>query len=125
MFYIIETEGGTRQLHPFDQPLPSGWWAIGVTDDPNHALYPQPVRIITKLAFRRRFTLAERIALDAAREGLNPALPAEAVSALRTMQKDLDLAEDINLDDADVVAGLAFVQSLGLITAERAAEVLA
>lgn len=90
--------------------------ALGVEPDPTP-------RILTKLAFRRRFTLAERIAMDGAPD--NPALPAEARAALRTMARDLELAEEIDLDDSDVIAGLALLEQLGIIASGRAAEVRA
>ena len=41
------------------------------------------------------------------------------------MQKDLDLAEAVNLDDADVIAGLQLLEQLGLIAAGRADEIRA
>jgi len=84
---------------------------------------PPAVRIITKLEFRRRFTLTERIALDAA--PTNAALDATLRATLFTMTKDLELAESINLDDPDVVAGLALIESAGLIAAGRAAAISA
>jgi len=81
-----------------------------------------PSRTLTHLAFRRRFTLTERIAVDNAPDsGL---LPAEAAAALRTMAKDLELAQEVNLDDEDVAAGLAFLTQLGLLAPGRAAEIL-
>ena len=86
---------------------------------------PPSARILTKLAFRRRFSLAERITLDAAVAGLNPLLTAEVVAGLRTMQKDLELAEQIDLDDADVIYGLSVLVQVGLIAPERVAEILA
>lgn len=82
-------------------------------------------RILTKLEFRRRFTMSERITLDAAVAGLNPLLPAEVVAGLRTMQKDLELAEQIDLDDADVIYGLGVLEQIGLIAAGRADEIRA
>lgn len=84
---------------------------------------PPPVRILTRLGFRRRFTMAERIAFDNAPD--NQLLPAEARAAVRTMQNDLALAEEINLDDPDVVAGVGMLVQIGIISAQRAAEVLA
>lgn len=83
----------------------------------------QAPRIVTKLAFRRRFTLAERIAMDGAPD--NPVVAPSTRAALRTMARDLELAEEVNLDDEDVIAGLNLLESLGIIGDGRAAEVRA
>lgn len=110
---VVDTLAEAQAAYP-------GCDCVDVTSAPVIA----PVRTVTKLAFRRRFTLQERIALDTAVSGLNPLIPADAVAAMRTMQKDLELAEEINLEDPDVIHGLAFLQSLGLLTAERVQEIL-
>jgi hypothetical protein len=44
---------------------------------------------------------------------------------LRTLEKDLELAQDIDLDDPDVIAGLAFLEALGLLADGRADEIRA
>lgn len=77
---------------------------------------PEPVREIqlTKLQFLRRFTAAERIAI---RASSNPVI-------VDFMQL-LDLAQDVRLDDADTVAGVNYLEQLGLIGEGRAAEILA
>lgn len=81
-----------------------------------------PSRTMTHLAFRRRFTLQERITIDNAPDsGL---LPAEAAAALRTMAKDMELAEYVDLDDPDVIQGLAFLAQLGLLAPGRSDEIL-
>lgn len=98
------------------------WCAAG--NSPTLGVEAAPAeRILTKLAFRRRFTLAERVAMDSAPD--NTAFDANTRAILRTMTRDLELAEDINLDDADVISGVMLLEQLQIIAAGRAAEVLA
>jgi hypothetical protein len=77
---------------------------------------PEPIREVqlTKLQFLRRFSQAERIAI---RDSMNPII----VDFL----KMLDLAQDVRLDDPDTIAGVGYLESLELIAAGRAAEILA
>lgn len=68
---------------------------------------------ITKLQFQRRFTMQERIAIRASTDPI--------VVDYRELGT---LAESIELTDADVVAGLGYLESEGLIGTGRAAEIL-
>lgn len=86
--------------------------------DDERVEFPQPeiqreVQL-TKLQFLRRFTTAERIAI---RASTNPVI-------VDFMQL-LDLALDVRLDDPDTVTGVQYLESLTLIGAGRAAEILA
>lgn len=79
----------------------------------------QPVlvsRVMTKLAFLRRMTQAERVAFRQAAK-VDPVL--EDFMAL------LDLAMDVNKDDPDVISGLQKAEQAGLLATGRAAEILA
>lgn len=99
------------------------WCAEG--NSPMEVRSPEPIvepRILTRLGFRRRFTMTERIAFDNAPD--NQLLPAEARAAVRTMQNDLALAEEVDLDDPDVIAGVQMLVQIGLISQARATEVL-
>jgi hypothetical protein len=87
------------------------------------AVAPPVARRVSRLALRRRLTLAERIAFDHA--PTNPSLPEDVRAMLATMAKDLELAEDVDLDDADIVAGLALLESVGILAEGRAAEIRA
>lgn len=83
-------------------------------------------RRITKLAFRNRFTTAEKVGLEMASLD-NPAadLAARQVSAaLRVYLKDLDNATYIDLDRADTVHGVNQLVAFGLLTADRANHIL-
>lgn len=124
---------GQQRVAAADVWLETGdWWVIlpggavtGYTDAAfaeRFASLAPPARTLTKLAFRRRFTLAERIAVDAAPE--NVAFDSATRAALRTMAADLAMAEEVDLDDADVIAGVQLLVALGLLTSGRAAEIL-
>lgn len=69
---------------------------------------------LTQLAFLRRFTAEERIASRAS-----------ADPVVQDFLHLLGLAQEIRLDDADTVAGVNYLESLGLLAEGRAAEVLA
>lgn len=84
---------------------------------------PVAPRMVTKLEFRRRFNLAERMAVDSAPD--NPDVPLQVRLAVRTLLADLALAENVYLDDPDTIYGINFLAQVGLITPERAAEILA
>jgi hypothetical protein len=82
---------------------------------------------LTRLQFRELFTAAERATIDGFRVGLesNPALTAEQKAAIRTGFIDFDAAQNIVrpfLTPVLQMLGL-FVQ-LGLLTAERSAEIV-
>ena len=72
---------------------------------------PQPP--LTQLAFLRRFTAAERIAIRASVD-----------LVVQDFLHLLGLAQEIRLDDADTVAGVNYLETLGLLADGRAAVVL-
>lgn len=74
---------------------------------------PREVQL-TKLQFLRRFTAYERIAI---RASSNPIIV--------DFMSLLDLALDVRLDDPDTIAGVNYLETLELIGAGRAAEILA
>lgn len=82
--------------------------------------------IITRAAFRSRFTQSEKIAIELA--GLDdPSATMEARSqaaAIRTYQKDVDAAEFIDLTDPATAGGVQALEAAGLLAAGRAAEIL-
>lgn len=75
---------------------------------------PVPLAPLTQLAFLRRFTAEERIACRASSDPV-----------VQDFLHLLGLAQDVRLDDADTVAGVQYLESLGLLDAGRAAAVLA
>lgn len=87
----------------------------------NHVLeQPAPVvpesRTLTKRAYLGRFTAEERVAIRTA---------AKQSVALEDYLELLAVSEDINLDDPDLIAGLAMLEGVGLIAPGRAAEIRA
>ena len=85
-----------------------GWTWIG-TDTGSSA--PKPM---TPLAFMRRFTMRERVAIRAS-----------ADPVLMDFLWLLGQAPDVRVDDPDTIAGVGYVESLGLIADGRGAEILA
>ena len=75
---------------------------------------PEPVTVVSRLDFQRRFTRTERIALRAA-ETTDP-----VVADFLLM---LTLAEDVDLTSPDVTEGLAYLEANGFVTAERGAAI--
>jgi hypothetical protein len=106
-------------------PLPSGLGVKEVAEPGARAAWDEQAlvfveaqgpRVMTRLEFLRRFTSSERIATRAAAVG-NP-----AIADMLALQ---DAAGYIDLDDPDTQAGVAYLESLGVIAAGRAAQVLA
>lgn len=86
----------------------------------------QPTRRrITPLAFRRRFTSAERAAIEWAAVDRADATSGERQQAaqLRSTLKDQELASFIDLDDPDVAAGVQLLETVGLIADGRALQI--
>ena len=80
----------------------------------NQAQNPTP-RIVTKLEFMRRLTQNERVELYTAEKS------DIHVSVWMDMFR---LAQEINLDDPDLIQGLQLFELAGLITTGRSAEIL-
>lgn len=109
----IGMEFATHDHDPIAEPAPS----------PPPA--PAPVRV-TKLAFRNRFTQAEKVAIELTAAD-NPASSAPArqlAAALRAQLADQRDALWIDLQRADTRAGVQQLEALGLIGAGRAAVIL-
>jgi len=88
---------------------------------------PAPVRrIVSNLAFDRRFTFAERIAVELASSDSPTADMAQRTqtAALRVIQERARKALFVDLDDADVQSGVVYMEQAGLLTPERAIEIL-
>jgi hypothetical protein len=84
------------------------------------------VRHITKLGFRNRFTRAEKVVLEMAALD-NPAASMaqrQQSAALRADLKDQEGATFIDLDRADLRAGVQALEAAGLIAAGRALQIL-
>ncbi len=81
---------------------------------------------ITRLAFRNRFTLAEKAAIELAALD-NPTAPMpqrQQAAALRANQADLAAATFIDLARPDTRAGVQMLEAAGLLANGRALEIL-
>ena len=92
---------------------------------PPAAPAPEP-RFITRLAFRNRFTLAEKVALEIAGLDAPAALMADRAqaAALRANAADLAAATFVDLDRPDTRAGVQMLEAAGLLAAGRALVIL-
>lgn len=70
---------------------------------------------MSRLDFLKKLTFAERVAIETA---------AETDAEVRVVKHSLLAAEEIRLDDPEMVAGMMLYVSKGLITEERKAEIL-
>lgn len=86
---------------------------------------PDP-RHLTGLAFRNRFTRAEKIAIELAAldDPSAPMAQRQASAALRADLKDQESATYIDLDRDDTRAGVQALETAGLLAAGRALEIL-
>lgn len=85
-----------------------------------------PLRHISPLAFRRRFTKAERAAIEWAavdRPELSDPQRMQA-AALRSDLKDQEQAKFMDLDDPDVAEGVQTLEALGLLQPGRASQII-
>jgi hypothetical protein len=74
-----------------------------------------PTTKVTRLAFRNRFTFAEKVDIETA---------AESDAAVRVLLKDQESATFIDLARLDTQQGVQLLVSKNLITAQRAAVIL-
>lgn len=83
-------------------------------------------RSITRLAFRQRFTQAELIAIEIAclDDPSAPIQQRQQAAALRVMQRQVNEATYIDLDQPDIRAGVQQLEAAGLIVPGRAAQIL-
>lgn len=70
---------------------------------------------LTRLSFRNRFTFAEKVAIETA---------AETDVVVRVLLKDQSEATHIDLTRVDTQQGIQILVGKGLLTAERASEIL-
>jgi hypothetical protein len=87
---------------------------------------PRADRRITKLAFRNRFTQAEKITIElAALDNPAASMPArQQAAALRASLKDQENASYIDLDRADTRAGVQGLETAGILASGRALQIL-
>ncbi len=106
----IMGEGAAQRMLPF----PVSWAAVTAwaATAPAEAV---AVTVMTHLAFRKRFTFEERTAIETA---------AITDPEVRTVQKDFEAAQEIDLTYPDTIQGVGLLVSKGLLTQARANAVL-
>jgi len=116
----VEAPQGAFVVGDYPAPL----WAAAIPA-PTSAPVVQ-VRHITKLAFRNRFSQAEKVAIEIASLDV-PSAPMQQramAAALRANQADVQASKFIDLDRADTRAGVQQLEAVGLIAPGRAAAIL-
>ena len=76
---------------------------------------------ISRYAFRRRFPIAKRVAIDNATQG---SISNADWATFRTLQEDFRAADVIHLDDPETIDGVNFLATLGFIASNEAADIL-
>ena len=105
-----------------EQHYPGAWERV---PEPSAEPAPPSPRI-TRLAFRNRFTTAEKVALELAALD-NPSAPMaqrQQAAALRAHLKDLDSATFVDLNHPEAVTAVQSLEAGGLIAPGRAATIL-
>jgi hypothetical protein len=80
---------------------------------PSAKLAADVVRVISKGAFRRRFTLAEKVEIKVSTDPV-----------VKVLEEDLLATSNVDLDFQPLIEGLDYLISVGILTAERKAELL-
>jgi hypothetical protein len=97
--------------------IAAGVHALGVNLD----TATRGTSVLSRYDFRARFTLEERMAIDNFEAS---ALPAEYKAILRTVLKDFDSTQEIDCRHPATLEGVGFLETVGLLAAGRAAQVL-
>lgn len=125
-FIVTLPDGSTNTIvadEAFVEANYPGAWELA--PEPETPLTQTSARI-TRLAFRNRFTQAEKVALELAALD-NPSAPMaqrQQSAALRAHLKDLDAASWVDLARPETVAALQILEASGLIGEDRVAAIL-
>lgn len=100
---------------------------VGAGNAPTEVNIPvaQSVKI-TRFAFRSRFDATEKVALEFAMmdDPTSTQQQRQIAAMLRVFMKDLDNAQFVVLDRPDIVQGVQMLVQLGVLTSDRATEIL-
>lgn len=99
-----------------------GWYS---GDLPLDDYTPPPVVdpvFVSKYTFRTRFTFDERLGIDSFDS--NVTLTDEQKQNILTITKDFDSAQEIDLALQETIDGVNYLETAGLLTVGRAAEIL-
>lgn len=132
--YAVIRKIDHAEVYRYTADAPIAWHEMDFTLF-DHVIVPDPVAPpapppvppkITKLAFRNRFTQAEKVAIEIASLDVPtaPAAQRSLAAALRANQEDVAVASYIDLGRADTRAGVQTLETYGLVAAGRAAVIL-
>ena len=129
-FIVTLPDGSTNTIVAdeafVEQHYPGAWELVPEPSAEPSAGPAPPIPRITRLAFRNRFTQAEKVALELTALD-NPSAPMaqrQQSAALRAHLKDLDAASWVDLTRPETVAALQMLEASGLIGEGRAAAIL-
>lgn len=114
--------GGFEYTTLDNNPPQPGWY----TPPPPPPAPPEPDRLITRLAFRNRFTATEKATIEllAAHNPGGTEQSQQLAAALRASLADQRDATFINLDRADTRGGVLQLEALTILAAGRALQIL-
>lgn len=100
----IEYEDGTNEIIPYTGDMPYY----------NDTVDVAPIRKISVGAFRRRFTFPEKVAIEVSTDPM-----------VKVLSTDLMASTFVDLDYSGTTEGIDYLISIGILTPERRAEMLA
>lgn len=132
--YIVTRKSDGQVVYRYQHTEPVSWQGMEFETHDHTEEAPPPAppppppedRRVTLLAFRNRFTQAEKVGLEiAALDNASAPMSQRAVSAsLRASMKDQEVALWIDLTRPETRAGVQQLEQAGLLTAGRAATIL-
>ncbi len=121
--YIVTNKATGTEIYRYAADSPIAW--SGMEFDTHNHIAESPEESVTdviptsytwtKIEYLRRFTQEERIAIRTA---------AKTSAVLEDYMQLLELASEVKSDDPDIVAALTMLESVGLIGAGRAQEII-
>ena len=132
--YVVTRKSDGVEVFRYMADAPVAWSDMGFVLFDHTALPPEPAPEpapvvpvkITKLSFRQRFTAQEKVTIELAALD-NPAASdqqRQLSAALRSHEKDVEVAQYIDLNRTDTRDGVTQLETFGLLAAGRAAVIL-
>lgn len=121
--YVVQDRATGEVVHAYgaDQPSHADVYPFDTYNHIPQVIVIEPaLREISGVAYLRRFTQAERIAIRGA-----ASQSAVLDDYLKLLDATIAQGGIVNLDDDDTVAAVALLEQVGLIAAGRGAEILA
>ena len=108
------------QVEPGSQVLQDGSFVRPQAPPPS----PEPRYVHSKYEFRKRFTLDELVKMDNIERYVTPEQLETYGPLVNTLRRNYEAAQEIDLRNDDVIAGVDLLVQLGVLTTERRAEIL-